>query len=155
MEQYRKKLKFENIVLAVIIAVLALFIALTMAGEAGLVPLHPAVGDSHWHSRWRGFCAGVAGGLLALMVVGLVRNLLAMGSQEKLKKLYIRQNDEREWEIYTKSLCAAMRLSLLLGVVAVVIVGYFNAVAGMTLLIALFCVSWISLAFRVYYRRKM
>lgn len=155
MEQYRKKLQLENTVLAIAIVLLAGFVALTLAGETGLLSLAPVTGDGHWASGWRGFCSGAACALLVLMVTGLVRNLLAMKSQEKLKKLYIRQNDEREWEIYTKALCAAMRLCLLLGIVAVVIVGYFNATAGATLLISIFCVSWICLGFKCYYRKKL
>lgn len=155
MEQFQKKLHFENIILLVVCIILIGFMALAFAGEAGVVPLSPVSGDGQWPSRWRGFCAGVAGGLLALMVVGLVRNLRALKSQERLKKLYIRQNDEREWEIYTKALAAAMRLCLLLGVVAVVVVGYFNATAGMTLLAAIVCVSWICLGFKFYFRPKL
>lgn len=155
MEQYKKKLRSENIVLVIVIVILAGFLALTFAGEEGLLPLAPVGGDSHWQSSWRGFCGGMAFALLAMMVVGLVRNLMALKSQEKLKKLYIRQNDEREWEIYTKALCAAMRVCLLLGLAAVVIVGYFNATAGLTLLIAIFCASWICVVFKFYYRKKL
>lgn len=155
MEQFKKKLQIENIVFAIVLVILAGFMILAFVGEAGLLPLTPVAGDSHWHSRWRGFCAGAAGGLLALMVVGLIRNFLAMKSQEKLKKLFIRQNDEREWEIYNKALCAAMRVCLLLGIVAVVVVGYFNATAGLTLLIAIFCASLICLGFKLYYRKTL
>lgn len=155
MEQYKKKLQLENIVLVIVALILAGFMALTFAGEAGLLSLAPVAGDSHWQSQWRGFCSGVAFALLAMMVVGLVRNLMALKNQEKLKKLYIRQNDEREWEIYTKALSAAMRVCLLLGLAAVVVVGYFNATAGLTLLIAIFCVSWICLGFKLYYRKKL
>lgn len=155
MEAFRKKLQFENIALAIVIVILAGFIALAFAGESGLLTLAPVTGDSHWQSQWRGFCAGGAGALLVLMVVRLIRNLTATKSQEKLKKLYIRQNDEREWAIYTKALCAAMRLCLLLGLAAAVIVGYFNATAGLTLLVSVFCVSWICLGFKVYYRKTL
>ena len=155
MEQYRKKLRFENLVIALLGLVLVGFMALAFAGEAGKIPLSPVSGDAHWQSQWRGFCAGVAGGLLALLLLGLGRNLLAMKSPEKLKKLYIRQNDEREWEIYSKALCAAMRLCLLLALVATVVVGYFNATAGLTLLIATFAATLICLAFKLYYRRKL
>lgn len=155
MEQFKKKLQVENVVFAIIIVILAGFMVLAFVGEAGLLPLTPVAGDSHWHSRWRGFCAGAAGGQLALMVLGLIRNLLAMKSQEKLKKLYIRQNDEREWEIYNKALCAAMRVCLLLGIAAVVVVGYFNATAGLTLLITIACTSAICILFKRYYRKKL
>lgn len=155
MEQYKKKLQSENIVFVIVIVILAGFMALTFAGEKGLLPLAPVAGGRHWQSSWRGFCGGLASTLLVVMIVGLIRNRLALKNQEKLKKLYIRQNDEREWEIYTKALCAAMRVCLLLGMAAVVIVGYFNATAGLTLLIAIFCVSWICLGFKLYYRKKL
>ena len=155
MEQFQKKLRFENRIFVIVIVILAGFIALTIAGEAGLLSLTPVAGDSHWQSSWRGICGGMAFALLAMMVIGLIRNLIALKSQEKLKKLYIRQNDEREWEIYTKALCAAMRVCLLLGLAAVVVVGYFNATAGLTLLIAVFCASLICLGFKLYYRKTL
>ena len=155
MDQYKKKLQSENMVFVIVIVILAGFMALAFAGEEGLLPLAPVTGDSHWPSSWRGFCVGMASALLVMMIVRLIRNRLALKNQEKLKKLYIRQNDEREWEIYTKALCAAMRVCLLLGIVAVVVVGYFNATAGLTLLIAIFCVSWVCLGFMLYYRKKL
>ena len=155
MEQYKKKLQLENMVFVIVIVILAGFMALAFAGEEGLLPLAPVAGDSHWGSSWRGFCAGMASALLVVMIVRLIQNRLALKNQEKLKKLYIRQNDEREWEIYTKALCAAMRVCLLLGLAAVVIVSYFSATAGLTLLIAIFCASWICLGFKFYYRKKL
>lgn len=155
MENYKKKLYWDNILTAILALILVAFMALAIAGEAGALPLTPVTGDSHWQSTWRGFCAGAAGGMLALMLLGLGRNLLAMRSAEKLKKLYIRQNDEREWEIYTKALCAAMRVCLLLSLVATVVVGYFNATAGVTLLCATFIASMICLGFKLYYRKQL
>ena len=157
MEQYKKKLQLKNTVLLVVIVVLAGFmaLALALAAEAGILPLAPAAGDSHWQSQWRGFCVGATSALLVAMIVCLIQNRLALKSQEKLKKLFIRQNDEREWEIYTKALCAAMRLCLLLSLPAVVIVGYFNAIAGLTLLISIACVSFICIGFKLYYRKKL
>lgn len=155
MEQFRKKLQFENLVLAIVCVILAGFMVLAFAGETGELPITPMAGDSSWRSQWRGFCAGASAGLLALMAVRLVRNLLAMKSPEKLKKLHIRQNDEREWEIYTKAMCAAMRLFLVLCLAAVVVVGYFNVTAGLTLLVTVASASFLGLGFKCYYRRKL
>ena len=88
MSNYKEKLKIQNIFLAVACVILAGFCALGFAAEAGVVDLAPIAGDSHWQSLWRGFVSGASMGVLVLMLIGLVRNLLALKDEKKLKKLY-------------------------------------------------------------------
>lgn len=155
MENYREKLKVDNIIIAVAAFVLALFSLLSALGEAGVIPFFvPVGGDSHWQSMWRGFLSGAACAMLAFLIFGLIRNILALKDEKKLKKLYIKQNDERQWQIYTKAMCAAMRTTLILGLVAVVVAGYFNMLVSITLLVAEFVISVMCLLFKLYYMKK-
>ena len=84
METYREKLKIQNVTLAVACVILAVFCVLGFLGEAGIVNLTPAAGDSHWQSQWRGFISGASLGILALLLFGLIRNLLALRDENKL-----------------------------------------------------------------------
>ena len=155
MEEYREKLKLTNAINGVACLILAVFCVLGFAGEAGWVSfMTPAAGDSHWQSTWRGFVSGAAGGILALMLYGFIRNALALKDEKKLKKLYIKEKDERQNQIYTQALCAAMRTALILGLVAVVVTGYFNMTVSITLLVTVFVVSWMCLGFKLYFSRK-
>lgn len=155
MEQYKEKLKLQNAILGFCCLILAAFCFLGIAGEMGLVSfMTPAAGDSHWQSRWRGFVSGASFGILALMMFGLVRNIRALNDEKKLKKLYVAENDERQVLIYTQALRSAMQTWLLLGLAAVIITGYFNIIASMTLLSCVFCTSALCVLFKLYYSKK-
>ena len=154
METYREKLKIQNVTLAVACVILAVFCVLGFLGEAGIVNLTPAAGDSHWQSQWRGFISGASLGILALLLFGLIRNLLALRDEKKLKKLYIKESDERQAQICTLAMSAAMRASLVLGLVAVIVAGYFSVTVSLTLLASLFAVSLVTIGFKLYFMRK-
>ena len=49
MDNFREKLRIQNLIIAIGCFVLAVFCLLFAAGEAGILPfLTPAAGDSHW-----------------------------------------------------------------------------------------------------------
>lgn len=154
MENYREKVKIQNIILAFGCIILSVFCTIGCLAEAGIVNLTPVAGDSHWQSQWRGFVSGASLGILALLLFGLIRNLLALRDEKKLKKLYIKESDERQTQIYTQAMCAAMRTTLILGLVAVVVSGYFNMTVSLTLLAAVFFVSLVAIAFMLYFLKK-
>ena len=155
MESYREKLKLQNVVFAIGCVALALFSALGFLGEAGVVKLAPSVGDGHWQSRWRGFISGASIGILAvLLLTGLIRNLRALKDEKKLKKLYIKESDERQAQIVAKALCEAMRATLILGLAAVIVAGYFSMTVSLTLLVTVLLVSLMTLAFKLYFGKK-
>lgn len=155
MENYKEKLKIQNIFIAVCIAVLAVFCFLGIAGECGLVSfMTPSAGDSHWQSRWRGFVSGASFGILALLIYGLIRNMQALKDEKKLKKLYIAANDERSIQIWTAARAASMQIFLLLGLVSCIVAGYFSITVSLTILVCVFVHSLIGAAFKLYYSKK-
>ena len=155
MEQYREKLKLQNAVIAVCCAVLAIFCFLAAASEFGPVSLlTPAVADSHWQSMWRGFISGASVGLLALMIVGLVRNILALHSDDALKKRYIKDHDERTIQIWTSARALSMQIFVLVALVAVIVAGYFNMTVSLTILACVLFHSLLGLGCKLYYSQK-
>ncbi len=155
MEQFKQKLKLSNQITAIACLILGVFCILGFLGELGWVSFMTPHGNSHWQSMWRGFVSGAAFGILALMLFSLIRNMRAMKDEQKLKKLYIKETDERENLICTQALCTAMRTFLILGIAATVVVGYFSMTAGVTLIITVFAVSLLCLGFKLYFRRKL
>ena len=151
METYREKLKLQNVVFAIGCVALALFSVLGFLGEAGVVKL---VGDGHWQSLWRGFISGASIGILAMLLFGLIRNLRALKDEKKLKQQYVKEGDERQKQIYTNALCAAMRATLILGLAAVIVAGYFSMTVSLTLLVTVLLVSLMTLAFKLYFGKK-
>jgi len=154
MEQYKEKLKISCYISGICCVILAAFSIFCICAEAGIVELTPIVGDSHWQSRWRGFVTGASMGILVYMVIGLVRSLLALKDEKKLKKLYVEGNDERQVKIWTSARAAAMQLTTALGLVAVIVAGYFSITVSLTILACIFTASITSLLLTFYYSKK-
>ena len=154
MENYKEKLKTQNIVMAACCVILACFTVLGFAAEEGYIHLTPSAGDSHWQSMWRGFMSGASMGILAFMLFGLIRNLIAMKDEKKLKKLYIKEHDERTIQIWTAARAASMQIFLLVGIVACVVAGYFSVTVSLTILVCIAAHSLMGVGFKAYYSKK-
>ena len=154
MEKYRKTLKKQNIVMAICILILLTVTVLGFVAEAGLVELTPQAGDSHWQSKWRGFMSGAAMGVLGLMLFGLIRNLNAMKDEKKLRKLYNQMHDERTIQLFYNARSAAMTVFLIVGLMAVIVTGYFNITVSVTILACVLFCSVMSMGFKLYYDKK-
>ncbi len=155
METYKEKLKIQNLTFAVCALILTLFGFLSAAGEFGLIPFfNPAGGDSHWQSMWRGFIIGASFALLAFMITGLVRNIRAMRDEKALKKLFIKDHDERAIQVWTSARAAAFQTFLILGLVAIVVSGYFSMTVSITIIACVWVASVIGLLFKIYYNKK-
>lgn len=154
MEQFKQRLKVENRITAVLCVILAVFSVLGFAAEAGWVELTPVNGGSHWQSMWRGMISGASMGVLGLMIFGLVRGIRALKDEKKLKKLYIEANDERQIQIWTSARATSMQVTLLIGLVAGLIIGYFNMAVGITVLAVESLHAFIAFGFKLYYNKK-
>lgn len=53
-----------------------------------------------------------------------------------------------------KALCEAMRATLILGLAAVIVAGYFSMTVSLTLLVTVLLVSLMTLAFKLYFGKK-
>lgn len=155
MEQYKEKLKIQNITFGILALILALFSVCAALGEAGILPFFvPVAGDSHWQSRWRGFICGAAMGVLAVMFYGLYKNHKALKDEKALKKLYIKEHDERTIQIWTAARAAALQTVLLIGLVAIIVTGYFSITVSLTIMVCTLVTSLTGLLFKIYYSKK-
>ena len=155
MEQYRDKLKLQNLIIAVACFFLASFAFLAALSEAGVISIIPPVnGDTHTQSLWRGFLAGASCGVLGVMIVGLIRNIRALRNEEILKKHYIQDNDERQIKIRTAARATSMQIFVLVGMVAGIIAAYFNMTVGITIIVCVTLHSFLGLFCKMYYSIK-
>ena len=156
MEQYKENLKITNIFLVIGCIILAIFAVLAIGSELGWFHiLKPIAGDSHWHSNWNGFVTGASCGVLGLLLYSLIRNRQALKDEKKLKKLYVKEHDERTIQILTLARNTAMQILLIGGLVAVVIAGYFSITVSLTILACIFAASITSLLLVGYYNKKL
>ncbi len=156
MEQYKEKLRITNVFLIIGCILLAIFAVLAIGSELGILHiLKPIAGDSHWHSHWNGFVTGASCGIFALLLVSLIRNCQALKDEKKLKKLYVKEHDERSIQILALARNTAMQILLIGGLVATVIAGYFSVTVSLTILACIFCASVTSLLLVGYYSKKL
>lgn len=154
MKEYKEKLKTTRVILAIAVLILFAFTVLSVLSECGVIHFAPVAGDGHWQSRWRGFVCGASVGIGAMILVGLIRISKAMGDEKELKKLYVKENDERQRQIYISARSLAMQIFLIFGLVAGIVVGYFNVAVSITVLACVTIHSLIGLMCKLYYSRK-
>lgn len=156
MEQYRENLKIQNKFLGAACLVLAMFMIFAVGSELGWFDiLKPIAGDGHWQSAWYGFVTGASCGIFALLLFTVIRNRRALKDDSKLKKLYVKERDERAIQIRTLARNTAMQILLMAGLVAVVIAGYFSITVSLTILACIFASSITCLLLVGYYNKKM
>lgn len=142
---YRGKLIIENIVMAVgTVALLAV----------QFLRIRPSY-DGRYADFYQGFLAGVAAGLCLMLVIGLVRNLMALWKEERLKALYIKENDERRAAVYTNGRGLGAQIFLLASIPGMVVVGYFNVTAFFTMVACVLGLSVCCGPGKLYYSKKL
>ena len=154
MEEYREKLKISLRIYTVVDVILILFSAAGFLAEAGLIKLTPVAGDSHWQSMWRGMVSGASFGIAVLMLIGIVRTVKALRNDAELKKMYIKDHDERQIQIWTSARALSMQIFLIFGLAAGLIVGYFDMIVGITILACVVIHSLIGICCKIYYSKK-
>lgn len=155
LEKFRDKIKLDNLVIGLSCFILAIFSFLAAMGEAGFIPFfNPIGGGSHWQSMWRGFISGATFGIIIFMVICLIRNIRALHDEKLLKKLYIKEHDERTIQIWTAARARAMQTFMILGLVSGLIAGYFSMVVGITIIAMTTLQAFTGLFFALYYSYK-
>ena len=156
MELFREKLKVQNLAIAMCCFILAIFSFLAAAGQAGIIGfMQPATDNSHWQSMWQGIVTGMSFGIMIVMIAFLIRNIMALKDEKRLKKLYVETYDEREIQIWTAARSTAMQLFLMVGVVAAIIAGYFSMTVSITIIVCMFLQSITGFFCMLYYRLKL
>ena len=150
MENYREKLKIQNLFFC--IGALALLVIQILA-FTGLVT--PVGADERWHGFYNGFIAGAAFGVMAIFIVGLIMNLRALRNEKAMKKLYIKETDERSRQIAVLGKSAGATIFLLLMVPAAIILGYFNVTVFITCIGCILALSLSMAGAKLYFSRKL
>ena len=88
------------------------------------------------------------------MIIGLIRNIRAIRNEKALKKLYVKDNDERTAEIIKSAQVAAYRTLVLAGLVAVVVTGYFSITISLTLLVCVWVSALLGALYKFYFKKK-
>ena len=154
MKEYREKLKISLCITAIAALTLAVFSVIGLVANAGIIELTPVAGDEHWQSMWRGFISGACCGICVFMIIGIIRICKALKNETELKKMYVKDHDERQSQIWTSARALSMQIFLIGGLVAGIAAGYFNMTVSVTILACITIHSFIGMACKIYYSRK-
>lgn len=150
MEQYKRKLKLQNILLAIGAIIL---IMIQVLAYLGLIA--PAVVKEHWANFWNGFIAGSSMGLCVLFLIGIIINIRALRNESRLKRLYIKENDERAAEIQKSSKSTGVNIFLFAALLAGIVAGYFSITVFITILACDVVLSLIICGSKLYYSHAL
>ena len=143
MEKFRKNLKIKTIA-AIVICLLAPTILITLQ----IITKRDV--DTFGSTIY-----GAFGGILSVAIFNLVRMLSALSNEEKLKKMYIAETDERNILIGKQTCTSSLFISLMGIAFAALIASYFNITVCLTLAAAVLFISLVLLCVRIYYNKTM
>lgn len=145
MEKFKQRLKTRIIIMIAIIVVVALTNLVLLLNRNNLPTLPDFIS---------GFQLGVFMGFELLLVIFTIKNILSLSSPEKLKKLYIEENDERKKLIKQKTGGIVIYIFIITIAFAALVAGYFNQLIFFTLLATLVFIELVMVALKIYYLKK-
>ena len=154
MEQFKEKLRIQNIILSLLTFLILAFFVWYLAGTAGKIRFPAPAGTSSFQDFWIGFIGGALVGFLLFMVILMVRNMAAMMDDAKLKKLFIEENDERSHQIMVYARSASTQTFLFAGLAAAIIAGFFSMPVSLTIAASVAANGLIGIGFKMYYSKK-
>jgi len=147
-EKIRAKLRNNIAALGVLAAVVVFLLIYT--GTLGWIE-----GASNALNFYKGVQTGVCIGFLFVLVRNIVKYSRALRSEEKLKRLYISQTDERKQLIWQKAGSGAVVVFINILAISAIIAGSFNFTVFFTLLGVFALAAFIYAVFLLYYNKKL
>ena len=146
MDRYKKKV--QNTVICLIVIFISLvgsyFFLLLNQEKLSQVP-----------SRIMSFNAGALCSIGFLLMLDILRYLKALKNEKELKKLYIKENDERTIMIMQKTGAIGINMCIIGLGFAAIIAGFFNEVVFFTLLGTTLFTALVKGLFKVYYHKNL
>ncbi|MDS0524855.1 hypothetical protein NNC19_04125 [Clostridium sp. SHJSY1] len=102
-----------------------------------------------------GFQVGLFVGIELVAIFHIVKFIRALKNEEELKKLYIKENDERDKFINDKICNKGYNFLLILLGIAAIISGFFNPTVFFTLVLVLVFSAIILISLKLYYNKKI
>jgi hypothetical protein len=101
------------------------------------------------------FTLGFGCGILAVVLRFLTKSLSALKDEEKLKDLYIAENDERQKFINAKIGGVGFNVSIMFLSLGMLVSNFFNRTIFLTLLAVVIFMVLVKLILKLYYNQKV
>lgn len=149
MKEYRDKLK-KALIIYIIITIAA--VIMVVGGYLSAAKLDES---QHAYSFARGFQSGLFSAWAVIMIYGIVKNIQALRSEKALKKMYIKEHDERTVLVYQKAKSASFTISILSIMLAAVVAGFYNITAFLSLLGVLVLMGIVGCGAKIFFQKKL
>ncbi len=146
MEKFRAKIRKRVILLSMTVMFLTAIYLILLTGLMDLPPISDFI---------KGFNGGIVAGVEIVLVFFTVKYFVSMKNEVSMKKLYIKENDERTQMIMQKTGEVGMTFFMIISVIATIISGFFNETVFFTLLGATVFSTLIRVACKLYYHTKL
>ena len=151
MEQFKAQLERRR---SSGLALLATLLC-TFAGYGVLHYIKDITSESgHLQSFAIGFSFGILAGVIAVLIWDIVVCHKALKSDVALRKLYVKETDERTKMIKTMVGGTGIFLLFFILAAAAAIASFMNVTVSITLICVLGCMSLIILGLKLYYNKK-
>jgi len=115
---------------------------------------HPTYNNNNMNSIIQGFRIGICLGMEIVLLYQIRSIVNALKNENDLRKLYIKENDERNKFISRQTSSIGYSIALFGMALAVIISSFFNIVVCITLLLATLFLIVIILLLYFYYHKK-
>ena len=147
MERYNEVLRKKILMCVLLIAItIPVIITLTM--------INAKIPSNHSTDFIKGVQFGMFFGLETLLLMNIIKFRGALNNKEKLKLLYIKENDEREKLILLKSSLMAINIITVILALGIIVSGFYNEIIFFTLIMTLFIVGIVRVGLKIYYNKK-
>lgn len=144
MEKFKKKIR-NNIMLGVFF--LLLNIVLTFLKKIYFPDVENGLENS--------FVCGLLGGVTFVLIFDVLKNIALFRNEEKLKKRYIIETDERTVAVEAAAGKAGLKIVLLGLATALIVASFVDKCVATTLLVALVFTVIVIASTKFYYNKKM
>ncbi len=156
MDNYKAKIKNRMIfgvvglIIFIPIAVYAFMRYFDTKGVVFGTPLKDFIGG-----LLNGLRGGIVIGFVLFLLVTLIKNYFAIRNDEKLKKMFIEENDERTLAICEHSSQVTFNITMFVILAVCVVTGLYNPVISLTLLAVWIFIILTRLITMFYYNKKI
>ncbi|MDE6519129.1 MAG: hypothetical protein K2K91_01530 [Ruminococcus sp.] len=124
-----------------------------VGGVSGLFEKY--IPDGTFGDFFSGFQVGVLLAFILLCVFFLARYIIALNSEKVLKKMYIKETDERSVKISELTGVRLQKIVCFPLLFSAIIAGYFSAEVFFTLIVVIFFISLVTAVRRFYFNKIM
>lgn len=146
MDKFKKRVKRRIIgLMAILISLIGIYLILFVNKDK----------ISYMPEEIMSFNSGVLFSIGILLLIEIFKNYRSMKTEKELKKLYIKENDERRIMIMQKTGAIGINICILTFGFATMIAGFFNQIVFFTLLGTTLFTAIVKGMFKVYYYKKI